>query len=306
MKVLKGILLTLAVFFVVGAFLLPNSLSAQTQTKGIQISPVTYNFEIKPGDSQIAKVTITNLNDEVLNYVCETENFTYVSDEGAPSFAGADLKEGVTSLADWITFDANKEGVIQNKKSVDVTFTISVPVGAEPGGHYAAVFAKQIKKTPEGKTEIGVTSRVGTLILVSVPGTTVKTAEITEFNSPNFVWHGPVDFSMKVKNTGTVHYDSTAKLKIDPLIGKTTEVEMGKHTIIPKNVRSYEGTWSKKYPFNYYKITAEATDGDGNPVTTAAVMWAIPLIIVIPVLLGIILLILIIIWIRKKFRIVAK
>lgn len=306
MKVLKGILLTLAAFFVASVFLLPKSLSAQTQTKGIQISPVTYNFEIKPGDSQVATVTVTNLNDEALNYVCETENFSYVSEEGAPSFAGADLKEGVTSLADWISFDANKEGVIQSKKSAEVTFSISVPIGAEPGGHYAAVFAKQIKKTPEGKTEIGVTSRVGTLILVSVPGATTKTAEITEFKSPKFVWHGPVDFSMKVKNTGTVHYDSVAKVKIDPLIGNNTEVDLGKHTLIPKNIRSFEGTWNKKYPFNYYKITAEATDGDGNPVTTTAVMWAIPLIIVIPVLLGIILLILLIVWIKKKFRIVAK
>lgn len=306
MKKLKGILLSLAALLAVGAFLLPGLISAQTQTKGIQISPVTYNFEIKPGDSQIANVTVTNLNDDILNYVCEVENFSAVSDDGAPSFAGADLKEGVTSLANWITFDTNKEGVIQNKKSVDVSFTIAVPVGAEPGGHYAAVFAKQIKKTPEGKTEIGVTSRVGTLILVSVPGATSKSAQITDFNSPRFVWQGPVDFSMKVKNTGTVHYDSVAKVKIDPLIGNNTEVDLGTHTIIPNNARSYEGTWNKKYPFNYYKVTAEATDGNGNPVITTAVIWAIPLIIVIPVLLGIILLISIIRYIRKKFRIISK
>ena len=93
---------------------------------------------------------------------------------------------------------------------------------------------------------------------------------------------------------------------VDPLFGSNTEVDMGKHTIIPNNERSFSGSWNKKYPFNYYKVTFSATDGNGNPVVVTATMWAVPLMIVIPALLGLILLIIIIRLIRKKYKIVSK
>lgn len=280
--------------------------STLAQQSGIQISPVTYNFELKPTETQKAKITISNLNTEELDYVLEKENFTYVSEEGAPSFAAVNLKEGVTSLADWIIFTDPIEGKLAPKKEQVINFTISVPAGAEPGGHYAAVFVKQIKKNAEGKTELGVSSRVGTLILVSIPGATEKSAEIVEFNSPKIVWHGPVDFKLRVKNTGTVHYDSQAKVTLDPLLGKNTDIDLGKHTILPLNVRSFKGVWQSKYPFGYYKVSVSATDGNGQPVTQYATLWAIPLVIIIPIILAILLIVILISYIRKHYRVVKN
>lgn len=316
-KFLKGFLVSL----LAGTFLfLPFSASAQQS--GIQISPVTYNFDIKPGETQKAKITLTNLNDEELNFVTEKENFSNVSEEGAPSFAAKDLKEGVTSLADWITFDDQAEGKLAAKKEKEIIFTISIPEGAEPGGHYAAVFAKQIKKTAEGKTELGVSSRVGTLILVSIPGATSKNAEITEFRAPKLVLKGPIEclkdssdpnkvalgscFTMKVKNTGTVHFDSKGTVEIRSLFGQVSTVDLGTHTIIPQNIRSFFGGWDKKYPFGYYRLTATATDGEGKPITATAAMWAIPLIIVLPALVIIIIIIMVWRFVKRNYKVVSK
>lgn len=280
-------------------------ISTNATTRGIQISPLTFNLDIQEGGTSGGKIIVTNLNAETLSYALEVEDFAGVDDQGAVSFAGKEVKGAVTTLADWFTFDSPKEGDIPARKDKEINFSITIPKGAEPGGHYAAIFAREIKKTPTGQSEVGIASRVGVLSLVSVPGDTTKTAKLIDFTYPKFIWRGPTDFSMKVENTGTVHYDSKGNVELKPLLGKTTNVDMGTHTLIPNNVRSYAARWASKYPFGYYKVTASAFDGNGQIMTKTGVIWAIPIIIVIPVIIALILLILVIKYIRKHYRYVS-
>lgn len=281
----------------VSLFVAGKVLAQSSQVEGIQISPLTFNFEIQPGQTETGTIYVTNKGSAGdMNYVTETEDFRDTSEDGAPSFEGIKKQEGVSMLSDWIEVTSNAEGTLSPEQTVQVDFKITVPEDAEPGGHYAALFAKQVKGTDGGANEVGVVSRVGALILVSVPGNVTKTAQIVEFKTPKIVWWGPVNFSMKVENTGSVHYDSEGKITIDPMFGSNKEVDLGTHTILPKNKRSYEGSWQNKVPFGYYKLTASATDGDGNEVMAQSAMIAIPLIIVIPVILLIIL-----IWLLVKY-----
>lgn len=299
-----ALVLSVLAFFLVTILLVSPKASA-AERKGIQISPLTFDFKVEDSKTQSGTVTITNLNDEPLSYVVEVENFADVNEQGAPSFAGKEAEGAVTTLADWFTFDAPKEGVLESKKSVAIGFAIDIPVGADPGGHYVAVFAREVKKNAEGKTELGIASRVGSLVLVSVPGDVTKGASVSDFVFPKFVWKGPVNFSLKVKNTGTVHYDSTASVDLKPIFGSSVNVGLGTHTLIPKTTspRDYAGTWNKKYPFGYYKATAKALDGNGQEVTLdGGAIIAIPLIIVIPALIGLVLIILLILYLRKHLR----
>ncbi|MCX6810176.1 MAG: hypothetical protein NTY30_00340 [Candidatus Berkelbacteria bacterium] len=287
------------------SFLLFNPLKSKAdQTQGIQISPLTYNLDIKPGGSKDLKLNVKNYNSTAVNYTIETELFSSVSDEGAPSFKPETPKEGVTTIVDWITFSDPKDGTLAASEAKDIHFNIAIPIGAEPGGHYAAVFVKQINKTLEGNTQLGVSSRVGALILASVPGATTKGAEISDFSVPKFVWKGPVDLAFKIKNTGSVHYDSTGQISIHPTLGHDVVIDAGTHTIIPDNMRSYKVSWDKKYPFGYYKLTASAKDGDGNDVSATATMWALPLIIVIPLLVFLALVIWLLVYLKRHVQFV--
>lgn len=275
---------------------------ASAVQKGIQISPLSFNLTVNENQSKNGYIIIKNLYDDPINYICETENFTQVSDDGAPSFLSVAPQKGVTTLADWVQFIDPKEGTLQPGKDTKINFNINIPAGAEPGGHYGAVFAKVINKTPDGKTQLGVSSRVGALMLITVPGDVKKSAELSNFTTPKFLWRGPLALSMKATNTGTVHYDSQGTVSIKSMFGKTTKVSMGKHTLIPKNSRNYSGTWTNKYPFGYYKLTASILDGDGKAVTAEQMVCAIPLLIVIPAIAGIILLILLINYLRKHLK----
>ena len=271
---------------------------------GMQISPVTFNFDVKPGESQTGQITLKNLNAQAISYSIDVELFNKVSDEGAPSFEQTLPQEGVTTLADWITFSP-KDGTIDPQKEATIDFSIAIPQGAEPGGHYAAIFAKQLNKTPDGKTQLGVTTRVGSLILVSVPGDVKKSVNLKEFLLSKFIWKGPVKMSGKVENTGSVHYDSQLKVEVKPLIGSASEVDLGKHTIIPGNERSFDGTWSKKFPFGYYRLTASASDGDGKfSSSRETAVFALPLIVVIPLIAVILIILLIAKYVKKNFKLV--
>lgn len=286
-------------------FLLTPSL-ASAQQSGLQISPLTFNYEVENGGEESGKVIVTNLNDEAINYQLEAEDFVNVSDEGSPSFSGIISDESISTLSTWIKFAGETTGQLAAKESIDVFFTIDIPEDAEPGGHYAAVFAKQINDVLEGNTEIGVSSRVGTLILVSVPGEVSRGATISDFNPPAFIWSGPLDFNFKVHNIGTVHYDSTGAVVVDPVLGNTIEIDAGTHTIVPENARNFVAEWNKRFPIGYYTVSAQATDGDGNIVTEQKTIWALPLEIIVPAIV----LILLIIWIAKiikrKYKIVAN
>lgn len=296
----------LKLVLITGVVSLLFPLVACAAENGIMISPLTYNFEIKAGESKDASVTVTNQSDSALTFTDEVENFTQVSNQGAPSFQEVKPQEGVTTLADWIQFKGDSEQTIPPRGQVTVNFTVNVPQGAEPGGHYAAVFAKQIQKDESGKTQIGVSSRVGTLILVSVPGQTSKTAQLLDFIYKKFVWKGPINFLLSIKNTGTVHYDSPAKVEIKPLFGAKRIIDLGTHTIIPENTREYNADWGSKYPFGYYKLTAVAQDGNKMEMVRQGSIIAIPLLIVLPALVILLVLVLVIKYVKKNFKITSK
>lgn len=302
---MKKIFTTLVSVFVL--LVLPIYSLAQSQDSGIQISPLTYNYDIDPGGSKDSQITLKNLGDEEIEYTIETENFTATTDDGAPVFNSKPSVEGVTSLADWFDFPDGRTAKIPAKGSTEINFSVSVPEGAEPGGHYAAVFAKVVGKTEEGKTELGVSSRVGTLFLVNVPGDVRYGVEIEDLTVPTFIWKGPVDLKMKIRNSGNVHYDSQAEIALRRLvISGESKVDMGAHTVIPDSSRAYEGRWESKYPFGIYRVTASATGGEASPATKVATVYAIPLIVVIPLIAIIAVITMTIRFLRRKYRVVSK
>jgi hypothetical protein len=299
-KILLGIITSL---FLLSALTIAIPGKMYAANTGIQISPVTYEFNINPGETITGKMLITNRNNETMDYALEVELFKNSSEDGVPSFEAVKPETGVTDLTSWVSFPEGTTGSIDVNKDKEVNFTITVPGDAEPGGHYGAIFAKQTKPIITGSNAVGVVARVGALVLVSIPGEVSNDAQIIEFNAPKIVWKGPVDFSMRVKNNGSVHYNSSGKANIKNIIGKAFDIDLGTHIVLPKNIRAYSANWGNKYPFGYYKVTPTTTDGEGNIVSgTPVIIWAIPLIIVIPSLIGLILLILLIIYLRKHVR----
>ena len=70
----------------------------------------------------------------------------------------------------WINFGSSSNFTVPPKSERQVTFTITAPPNAIPGGHYGAIFFNNPTGNPNANT-VTMLKRIGTLLLITVPGT---------------------------------------------------------------------------------------------------------------------------------------
>ncbi len=281
-----------------------NFAKAAVEPVELKISPVTFKFQVEKAGKISEKIYLTNPNDFELKIKSEVEDFLQGDEEGTPRFIPQGTEK--TTLSSWVKVGLS-EFVLAPFETKEIPFEINAPKDAEPGGHYAAIFFKTVPEEEEETTRIGISSRVGALVLVSVPGDVSQTGEIVEFRGPKFVGRGPVDFLARFKNTGTVHYQLGGEVKITNWLGKeTAQVILPEHIVLPDSIRKFEAGWERKYPFGRYTAELQMVDGGGNLRTAQISFFAFPW----QETAGLIV-ILIVVWfvlkyVGKKYQIVKK
>ena len=280
-----------------------QTVSAQAPVS-IKISPLTFKYSLDKGEKKSDLISITNRSKFEVQIQSQVEDFVMGDEEGTPQFLPQG--SGTTSLATWVKVSLSKF-TLAPLETKAVSFQISVPKDAEPGGHYAAIFFKTLPKKAVKETTLGVAGRVGTLVLVEVTGEVKKTGEIVEFKAPKIVNRGPVNFKVRFKNTGTVHFQPKGAIKISSWFNKNlAEIPLQEHEVLPNSIRLLWGKWDCRYLFGLYKANLEMKDGEGKVLTASVRFFAFPWKIVLIVLAGIFILFVILRLLKKKFKIVRK
>ena len=281
-----------------------SSLALAQDEIAIKISPITFKYKIDKDQTQKGVISVINPNDFSIEVESEVEDFLMENEEGVPKFLPQGA--GKTTLASWVSVSLDKFSLAA-QETKEVSFTISVPSDAEPGGHYAAIFFKTIPGTEDSKTQLGVSTRVGALTLVSVPGNVSQGGEIVEFATPRFVGKGPIDVLARFKNTGTVHYQLGGTVKICNWFGKeVAKIDLPEHIVLPDSIRRFEAKWETNYLFGKYTAKLEMTDGAGKAHSIDKSFFAFPWKEGLIVLGAVLLLLAILMCAKKKFKIVKK
>ncbi len=236
-----------------------------------------------------------------------------MNETGTPEFIiNADDDSYTYSLSAWVKIST--EGIkLAPNESAARNFTISVPADAEPGGKYAGIlFGTSPPKV--GGTQIAISNKVGSLILVRVAGDAKESATFEEFSTPtDFLENGPVPFTVRVKNNGNVHLQPKGNIEIKNTFGKTVEtipVNEGNANVLPESIRTFldsEGnnlTWSPG-GLTIGKFTANITLAYGDPaqnLTDSVSFWIIPWKVLLVLLLAIIITVLLLVLIIKKYN----
>src|SRR5690606_24084524 len=129
------------------------------------------------------------------------ENFVAVGEEGQVQLTDEDTS---FDLASWVEFDDNTFE-LGSGEEVQVPFLIRVPGNAEPGGHYASVYAQVGASSAVDSTGSSIGQRIGSLVLLRVAGDVKEDAMVESFKVSNFDDGKPVPFEIRVKNQGSVH-----------------------------------------------------------------------------------------------------
>lgn len=256
-------------------------------TGQIVISPTKIELNADPGDRVIREISLTNRTGEPVTFQFSTEDFEGGSD---PSQATEFMGESGSpwGAADWIEPEVSSI-VLDQGETLTLTATIRVPPNAEPGGHYAALFASRtIDKVEEGAA-IKVTERVGTLFLITVSGNIVHDGVLDEPEIKNFSEYGPVNIGLVFNNLGNVHEKPTGKVVIRNLLGQTVaQIPVEEWVVLPDSSRRTLVQWGGKYHFGRYTATAEIGYSEERSLLLAQTsFWVIPWKIVAAALAGI-------------------
>jgi len=127
---------------------------------------------------------------------------------------------------------------------------------------------------------------------------------VNTFETKSLQEYGPIEFSVKFENMGNVHVIPAGFVTITDTFGrKVAELEIPQNNVIPEAIRKSNTTWEEKNLTGRYIATLVANYGSAEKETITAVTT----FTVFPwkkgLLIGGILLIFIIIFIRARKRI---
>lgn len=287
--------------FVFGIFM-PFFTFAQGQT-GITISPLTFELTANPGEVVTNQIQVTNPTGGSIIFEMEVEDFTAVGESGEVVIES--LGDETFSIKKWITTTPKRFTVEPGETQV-VEFSITVPMEAEPGGHYGTVLAT-VKGTA-GVTGSAISQKVGTLILLSVSGTIREELFIREFTVPEFSEQGPIPFIVRFENTGSVHVKPIGFIAISNFWGeKLIDIPLPAKRVLPGNTRKLDMAWDRRYPIGKFTATLVGSFGISHtPIAAVTTFWVFPWKIALEILGGIVVILFILVKTRKRFQAAFK
>lgn len=241
----------------------------------ISIHPISFRLSLNPGDEWTGSVTVVNPNEFSLGVGPEKERLGG-GDEGSISLLGDE--QSPQELVSWISFPSDKM-VLQTKERRDFPFSINVPKNAPPGGHYAAVLFRALSGEDDGfsKSGVGVSGRVGALVLVEVSGKVERAGEMLDMEAPSFLSKGPIEVSFKVKNTGNTHFSPEGFVSANEITGRSEETTWEPRVVFPGHDRTFKVSFEKKYWFGPVDVSVDAKFSDGTPIgKISKTVWIFP------------------------------
>jgi len=255
---MKKLIFLLSVI-VCGFFVFPK------ETFAIGIKPLRTELEISPGGSQTSTLKIINTKDKSVRTKVSMDVYVKNDDNGFPIVAELD-EDDPRNIKPWISISEEyRNFVLEADSEKEITFTVTVPAGAEPGGHYASVIYEDVNASK--KKGLGITPRVASLLLIKVRGKEIINGEIEEFGIKNQKIYNdkPVNFILKFKNEGNIHVKPQGQIFLTSKNGKAilkvseaVDIETGKTTVkdqvdlnnrggnvLPKSARIFNNAWNK-------------------------------------------------------------
>ncbi|MFN3301522.1 MAG: hypothetical protein ACK413_00630 [Patescibacteria group bacterium] len=274
--IIKKFLFIILLFFL---FFPYGKLLAQTSGQVITISPLIFDLSVHPGEILKNTLRLYNPGQQTLKVVMSVEDFKAVGEEGSVEITQLEPEiEKIYSLTKWVEIKPSQFEISPREEKF-VEFTINVPIEAEPGGKYGALIANVGKiDTLEAGTGAMILQKVASLLLVSVSGPVEEKLLVREFKGPTFQEYGPINFSLRLENLGTVHLRPRGTVAItDWRNKKVADLIIPQQVVMPKGRRIINIKWDKKNILGRFTATVVGSYGSTNePFTAVWTFWVWP------------------------------
>ncbi len=246
------------------------------------VGPGRAVIEIKPGETVVQEIAVTNRISDKRTFRLEVEDITGSADgSSAVSLTGAE--RGPYSIRDYITFPEDEFELALGERA-RIPVTITVPPDAEPGGFYGSVLVSTVRKSvvnEQGIPGSPLIPRIGSLFFITVDGDIARegrAVSIGPLDSKLWFETGPIDLGILFENTGSIHLDPEATVSISNMLGEEVGyVELEPWFVLPSSLRVRELSWDREFLLGRYTVTAEVNRGyDGIIDTVSVSFWVLP------------------------------
>ncbi len=199
----------------------------------LSIEPLRQELILQPGQSITGHLFVRNSGKSQITVSLHAEDFGIVNEQYDYSFSASE------SLGKWVNLGQNGSSLDPGQVK-NFTYTVGAPNNTEPGAKYIAIFA-QVKNTPRDGS-IATIEKAGSLLYITVPGATVKQGTVTDFNLPHLSFSRDVDWNLRIRAQGNVHFHSLESVSSALTPGKYGTEQQDDHLILPNTVRLISGT----------------------------------------------------------------
>lgn len=241
--------------------------------RSIGVRPLKNEIDIKPGETQTKTITVLNNTPEKRQAIPVLEISKSSDDSGYPNQLAPGDKNDPQDVTNWIDISYDPIDLPPFSR-VEVSYKITAPENAEPGGHYAALIFQEYDPNPIEAIKIEV--RVASLLLVKVEGDLIEDAAIKDFtlNNNKVFDDQPLSFEVILENKGNIHFVPEGRIVLKNSKGEVLKktgkainsdgqevifdyvpVNSTQGHVLPQSLRNFEAKWEN--PIFNEKITAE-------------------------------------------------
>lgn len=245
---------------------------AATAATAIAIEPTRIEVTLQPGQTSTYKLRVSNRGQEPVIIDISSQAFGVKNEQYDYQFSEAEESKK------WLNI-SQKSAEVGPNKTVSIDYQISVPATASPGGRYLAIFASA-KSSKDGGA---VVSRTGQLIYLTVSGAFKKDGDVLGVNVPWIVFNRNVEWSYRVRNTGSVHFYSPLNLRIFNILRRKVGEQQSDRLIMPNSTRLMtESTRLPVWPGLYtLEINAGAADKPVVSLRQTILFLPVPFILLV-------------------------
>jgi hypothetical protein len=275
---------------------------------GLSVSPTRTELSIQPGKSDKVEISIRNVTRGAIIAKPFISDFESDDATGEPKLYANTEKRNSASINSFVS--GLQDVTLQPGETKNLTYTVSIPSSAAPGGYYGAVTYRAVPANTAAldSGEVALTANVASLVLIEVPGDIteqiqVTAAKIGKINEVKQVKFGsfftakPDRAAITVKNNGNSFSKPFGTVSLTNMSGKQIySYELNNATprgnILPKSSRTFTDEIKNISKPGRYTLTANISHGTGGEVITQKVsFWYVPVWLLVALgvlLLGII------------------
>lgn len=271
--------------------------------QALEIAPPRLDVSADPGTTVRTKLSLRDVAAIPLRVNNQINDFVADGESGVPKILTDESEQtSPYSLRDWI--QPIPQLTLQPREIVDVPVVISVPANASPGGYYAVV-RFTAEAADQDKSGVSLSASLGALVFLRVNGEAEEKLSIVEFatqqdgKNTGLFESTPVQFTQRVKNSGTIHLQPKGKVTVKDTFGNviaTVNVNLESSNVLPDQVRKFTSRLDSSVIGNrvmFGRYTADLTMNYGTKnqtITSSTSFWIIPYKLILFVLFAFIVL----------------